>query len=98
VEDLTRRRAEISAEAEMIWGQMQEVRRRLESFDEVKYEPAGPSILQVSKATPPAKPVSPNLVLNVVIAGGLALIVGALVVLFLEYLRLAAEPPIGARG
>lgn len=98
VEDLTRRRTEISAEAEMIWGQMQEVRRRLESFDEVKYEPAGPSILQVSKATPPAKPVSPNLVLNVVIAGGLALVVGALVALFLEYLRLAAEPPIGARG
>ncbi|MBC7242162.1 MAG: hypothetical protein H5T60_06925 [Anaerolineae bacterium] len=96
VKELDTQRKQIVQEAAVVWEQIQDLRKRLDSFDEVHYEPAGPPIILAEAALPPARPVRPNPLLNGVVAGTAALVIGLLIVILREYFRLVAETPIGA--
>lgn len=95
IAELDAQRKQVAQEAAVVWEQVQALRQRLDTFDTVNYEPAGPPVILAEEALPPAEPVRPNPLLNGTAAGTAALIIGLLIVTLREYLRLATEAPIG---
>jgi capsular polysaccharide biosynthesis protein len=95
VADFHGRRAQISAEADLIWQQILDLRVRLNELDERMFSPPGPPLIVTGAAMPADKPSRPDPMLNGIIAGAAALILITLLVLLREYLRVTDERPIG---
>ena len=96
VADFEQRRSQISAEADLMWQQILDLRERLNELDERMFAPPGPPLIITGIAMPATDPVRPDPFLNGLIAGAIALILITLVVLLREYLRVTDERPIGA--